>query len=109
MLFALGVERYATPGSWFAFHQTGFEGVAGERLSEREIRDKLEIIKAGDERTAAVIGERAGMEPSVIGEWQVKARTLTAIEAVAAGFAHAVRRPDIPQNALFRQVLPSFH
>lgn len=108
MLFALGVERYATPGSSFAFHQTGFEGVAGQRNSETEIREQLRLIEIGDRRYADFVEERTGIAAPAVMDWQVNSKTLTDAEAVAAGFAHQILRPKIPQDAFFRQALPNY-
>jgi len=55
MLFALGVQRYATPGSSFMFRQTAFEGVAGQRTSEKEVREQLRQIEIADRRSADFI------------------------------------------------------
>jgi ATP-dependent protease ClpP protease subunit len=108
MLFALGVERYATPGSWFSFHQTGFEGVAGIRNSEKEIRDQLKQIELGDLRSAVLIAERSGVDVEVVSRLHREAVTLSAMDAVTVGLAHEIRRPVIPRDALMRQCLPNY-
>lgn len=104
VVFSSGTRRFAAPGATFYFHQTGFDGAAGERLSEKEIREKLRIIEEGDARSAAYVADRTGCTADTVMEWQREGRTLTAAEALAAGLIEGIAAPVIGPNSWVRQI-----
>jgi ATP-dependent protease ClpP protease subunit len=104
MLYAIGTKRYVVPGATFFFHQTGFDGVAGQRLSEKEIRDQLRLIELGDDKSAKFVSHHTDITVETIATWQREGKTLSAEEAIVAGLAHGMQRPFIPQDAFVRQL-----
>lgn len=105
MLYAMGAERWAAPGSTFFLHQTGFESVPGQRLSEVEITDKLRLIHQGDARSAQRIASRIGASSEDVLNWQKGNKSFDAEGAAQVGLVHRIGAPVIPPSAIVRQVI----
>lgn len=58
IIFLGGGERYACPAATFMFHGIGFEGQANERLEEKILQEKLDVVLNGHKRLSGVIATR---------------------------------------------------
>lgn len=97
-VFLAGTERFAAPHSTFMFHGVGFD-VAGERLEEKSLRERLDGILADQKRIGDVIDERTSLEPEKIEALFREAQTKDATYAVGAGIVHDIKDVDIPPGA----------
>lgn len=64
-IFLAGSERHANESSTFMFHGVGFDSVAGERLEEKNLMEKLDTVRAEHERISKIISAHSGLEVAV--------------------------------------------
>lgn len=60
VIFMGGAVRKANPGSTFMFHGVGFDGNANERLDEKLLLEKLDVITSDQKRLSQIISGRSG-------------------------------------------------
>jgi ATP-dependent protease ClpP protease subunit len=51
-------ERYACPAATFMFHGVGFQGQANERLEEKALQEKLDVVLTGHKRLSGILAAR---------------------------------------------------
>jgi len=95
-VFLAGEERYACPQSTFMFHGVGFDAVAGQRLEEKLLREKLDSLLQDQLRIGAIIGDRTKLDDGQIGDLFRETRTKDANYALSVGIVHDVRDVNIP-------------
>jgi ATP-dependent protease ClpP protease subunit len=105
MLYLCGDERYATPGSTFFFHQTAFDAVPGQRVTEALATERLKAIQLEDARTAEIIANKTAQPIESVRQWQNTERLMSTDDAIQHGLLHEVRPLVIPDDALFRQIV----
>ncbi len=105
MLFLCGDERYACAGSTFFFHQTAFESVAGQRVTEAFAVEKLKAIQLDDARTAEIIANKTAQTVESVRQWQNTEFLMSTDDAIQHGILHEVRPLVVPDDALFRQIV----
>lgn len=98
-VFLAGAERYACPHSTFMFHGVGFDGVAGQRLEEKILRERLDSLLADQKRIAEVIVERTRITRDASQALFTEAQTKDAAYAVSTGIVHDVRDVKIPPGS----------
>lgn len=61
VVFLAGTERYANESAAFMFHGVGFDWSANERLEEKNILEKLDVIRSEHKRISAIIASRSNL------------------------------------------------
>ncbi|MEQ9152052.1 ATP-dependent Clp protease proteolytic subunit [Parvibaculum sp.] len=61
VIFMAGNTRLACRGSTFMFHGVGFDSNPAERLEEKNLREKLDVVTADHRRIASVIAGRTSL------------------------------------------------
>jgi ATP-dependent protease ClpP protease subunit len=96
VIFLAGRRRYANACSTFMFHGVGFNGNANERLEEKNILEKLDIIRAEHKRIAGLIAARSTLKESACLKLFKQQRTRGAAWAKANGIADEIRDFSVP-------------
>jgi ATP-dependent protease ClpP protease subunit len=63
VIFLAGETRYASPHSTFMFHGVAFDSVAGVKLDERLLKERLNGVLTEQGRIASIIAERTKGDP----------------------------------------------
>ena len=98
-VFLAGERRYACPHSTFMFHGVGFNTQPGERLEEKQLRERLDSVLADQARIAAIIDERTSLDIEQTKDLFLEARTKDATYAAGAGIVHEIKDVEIPPGA----------
>jgi ATP-dependent Clp protease protease subunit len=61
VIFMAGATRKSCAGSTFMYHGISFAGIDGETLDEIKLREKLDVITAGQKRLATIISDRSDL------------------------------------------------
>jgi len=61
VIFMAGSTRLACQGATFMFHGVGFDSNPAERLEEKNLREKLDVITADHRRIASVISSQSAL------------------------------------------------
>jgi len=92
IVFLGGSERFACPQATFMFHGIGFQGNANERLEEKALQEKLDIVLTGHKRLSSIIASRTNKLSILQGMRLFKEqRTRDAAWAKASGIVDDVR------------------
>lgn len=103
ILFMAGDERYATPGSTFFFHQTGYDA-PNTRITEPYLQEKLKAVQYDDNRSASIIASKSGQPLQDVRGWQNTELVMDTAVACAHGLIHGVRPFALPPDAFFHQI-----
>ncbi len=90
VIFLAGKNRLASQSSTFMFHGVGFNGNNSERLEEKNILEKLDIIKAEHRRIATIISEHSALSFDSCVELFKQQETRDASWAVTNGLATGI-------------------
>jgi len=104
MVFLCGDTRYATPGSTFFFHQTGYDS-PNTRITEPYLTAKLKAVQYDDNRSAGIVAAKTGRAIEDVRGWQNTELVMGTEAALAHGLIHEVRDLVIPPNAFFHQII----
>lgn len=104
LLFLAGDERYATDGSTFFFHQTGYDPPPG-RLTTKLLSERLKAAQSDDARSAGIIAAKTGKPLQDVQSWQNTELVMNTVEAHAHGLIHGVRKLVLPPDAFFFQIV----
>jgi ATP-dependent protease ClpP protease subunit len=98
-VFLAGEERYACPHSTFMFHgvAAGFEG--GGQLEAKQLRERLDSIKADELRIGSIIEQRTNLTHREVAALFREARTKDATQAVSAGIVNQIEDVKIPPGS----------
>jgi len=105
MLFLCGDERYSCPGCTFFFHQTAFDAMPGQRVTEAFAQERLRAIQLDDARSAQIIAHKTAQPIKSVRQWQSSEKLMSTDDAIKNGILHGVRPLIIPGDALFRQIV----
>lgn len=107
VVFLAGATRKSNASGSFMFHGVGFEGSPGERLEEKNLLEKLETVKSGNERLAEIISahSKLGLEDCV--ELFQKQTTRNAQWGLEAGLVHEISEFRIPAGADVKNLVGS--
>jgi ATP-dependent Clp protease, protease subunit len=61
VLFLAGAKRLTNSTSTFMFHGVGFDGSANERLEERNLLEKLDVIRSDHKRISSIIAQKTSL------------------------------------------------
>jgi len=81
VVFLAAEERYANPNSSFLFHGVGFDINQNTRFEEKNLKEKLTIIKRDQKMITDIIEERTKINENDIIEMFFDAKTKTSDEA----------------------------
>jgi ATP-dependent Clp protease protease subunit len=98
MLFLAGNERYAVPSATFMFHGVGFTFSQGQRLEEKDIREKLAGILRDQKRIGDIISQHTKLGESEIEGLFTEAQIKDASFALEKGIVHEIREVQIPRG-----------
>lgn len=95
-IFLAGSTRYAAPHSTFMFHGIGFPVSAGHRFEEKELRERLNSLRADRMRMGSIIAEHTNLSEKAIADLFREAQTKDATYALNCGIVHEIRDVQIP-------------
>lgn len=98
ILFLAGRNRISSRNATFMFHSVGFEGNANERLEEKNLLEKLDIIKSDHNRISSIIADRSGLSTRACLNLFKKQATRNTQWAVKHGIANSVGEFKIPTH-----------
>jgi ATP-dependent protease ClpP protease subunit len=104
LLFLCGVDRYATTGATFFFHQTGYDS-PNTRITEPYLAEKLKAVQYDDNRSAAIVATKTGKPIQDVRGWQNTELVVDTAAAIGHGLIHSVRALVVPPNAFFHQII----
>jgi ATP-dependent protease ClpP protease subunit len=99
VIFLAGRTRYACAHSTFMFHGVGFDGVAGVRLEEKILKERLTSLLSDQARIAAVIAERSRLSKETVEGFFREGQTKDATFAVGCGIVDEIRDVQIPAGS----------
>lgn len=98
-IFLAGSTRYASPHSTFMFHGVGFTTDAGQRLEEKELRERMDSLLSDQNRIGSIIAERTNISEGDIAGLFREAQTKDAAYAVGCGIVDEIRDVQIPAGS----------
>lgn len=104
-VFLAGEERYANESATFMFHGVGFDGNPNERLEEKNLLEKLDIVHAEHSRISQLIASRSGLDTSVCLDLFKEQKTRDASWALANGLVQSVTDFHVPTGADIRYLV----
>jgi len=99
VIFLAGAKRYACKHSTFMFHGVGFNGQAGVRLEEKNLKETLASLHAEQKRIGDVIAETTGIIPDEVSKLFLEQQTKDSAFAVSKRIVHEVREIQVPAGA----------
>ena len=105
VIFLAGKNRYANASATFMFHGVGFNGNANERLEEKNILEKLDVIRAEHKRIAGLIASRSTLQESACLRLFRQQRTRGTSWAKANGLIHDVKEFVVPTGATLKYLV----
>lgn len=105
-VFMAGSKRYACQHSTFMFHgvathiQATLSTNAGPlaMMGEKELRERLDGIRADQKRIGSVIKDRTNLDEAAIDTLFLEAQTKDANWAFACGIVHEIRDVKVPSG-----------
>jgi ATP-dependent Clp protease, protease subunit len=98
-VFLAGEERYACPHSTFMFHGVASGFPPGGQLEAKQLRERLDNIKADELRIGSIIEQRTNLTHRQVAALFREARTKDATQAVSAGIVHQIEDVKIPPGS----------
>lgn len=95
-IFLAGDKRYAVPNATFMFHGVGFTFSQGQRLEEKDIREKLEGVLREQKKIGDIILQHTNLTDNEIKGLFRQAQTKDAHFAMDKGIIHEIRDIQIP-------------
>lgn len=97
VIFLGGGQRYCCPTATFMFHGVGFNGNPNERLEEKNLRQKLDVVLADHNRLSGIFVTRTAKLTLKQGMLLFKEqKTRDGSWAVKSGFVHELRDFSLP-------------
>jgi ATP-dependent Clp protease protease subunit len=98
-VFLGGSTRYANATSTFMFHGVAFDGNVNERLEEKNLLEKLDVIRAEHKRIAALISNRTSLSVKSCVNLFKQQRTKGATWAMTHGIVNDITDFVVPAGA----------
>ncbi|MCJ7510006.1 MAG: ATP-dependent Clp protease proteolytic subunit [Dehalococcoidia bacterium] len=98
-IFLAGSKRYACPYSTFMFHGVGFNTNPGDRLEEKNLRERLNSLTSDQKRIGAIIAERTKISEKDVAALFLEAQTKDATYATGCGIIDEIKDVQIPAGA----------
>ncbi len=96
VVFLAGDTRYAASASSFMFHGVGFNADGGTRLEEKLLVERLDSIRADQDRIGQIIAERTDLDDKAIGVLFLEQSTKNPQYAMSHGIIADIREPEVP-------------
>lgn len=98
VIFLARETRFAAKNSSFLFHGVGFD-ITQARFEEKQIKEKLEIIKRDQKLIADIIADRTKLGVAEVEQMFLEAKTMTPEEAQQKQIIQEVKESQIPAGA----------
>ena len=98
VIFLAGETRYACPQATFMLHGVSCTFGPGAQLFEKNFQERLDSLKADQDRIAAIYEERASISRAEAENYFLSERTLHADAALAKGIFQEIRQVSIPNG-----------
>ena len=98
-VFLAGSTRYTCPHSTFMFHGVGFDARQGERLEEKNLREKLDGLLSDQNRIGSIIAEHTNLTQEEIANLFREQQTKDAAYAVRCRIVHEIKDVQIPSGS----------
>jgi len=99
VVFLAGQQRYASPTANFMFHGVAYPGIAGQRMDEKFLVEKLDGVKAEHKRIGEAIESRTGLPSQEVEKLFIQQAVKDATYAKANGFIHDIREVNVPPGS----------
>lgn len=98
-IFLAGKKRYAAPNATFMFHGVGFSFSQGQRLEEKELREKLAGVLRQQKQIGEIIAQHTNLTDKEIEGLFREAQTKDTNFAIDKGIIDEIRDVQIPKGA----------
>jgi ATP-dependent Clp protease, protease subunit len=105
VLFLAGARRLTNSTSTFMFHGVGFDGNANERLEERNLLEKSDVIRSDHKRIASIIAQKTSLSIREAETLFRKRSTQDAAWSVTNRFADKTDEFKMPAHRNIRHIL----
>ncbi len=105
VVFLAGEQRYACPQTTFMLHGVSFTPGGQAQFFERNLNEKLNALRADQQRIAAIYNDRAGITLQMAEQYFIQETTVSATEAVGLGIVHELRKVSIPEGSPIFQLI----
>lgn len=105
VIFLAGKRRYANASATFMFHGVGFAGNANERLEEKNILEKLDVIRSEHKRIAGLIAGRSTLKEGACLKLFRQQRTRGASWAKTNGLIDDIKEFVVPTGAALKYLV----
>jgi len=99
VIFLSGNRRYACPQATFMLHGVAFGVGSPTQFFERNLQERLETVRADQQRIGSIYQERAGLNAQDAEQFFLRETTLSASDAVNRGLVHELRDVQIPAGS----------
>jgi ATP-dependent protease ClpP protease subunit len=99
VIFLAGLHRYACPQTTFVLHGVAYSTKSAAQFFERTMEEKLEGLRADQQRISAIYQERAGIKAEQAEQFFLRGTTINATEAVERGIVHELREVQVPAGS----------
>ena len=99
VIFLAGARRYACPQATFMLHGVAFGTQAPTQFFERNLEERLDSLRADQQRISAIYQDRAGINAEQAEQFFLRGATINAAEAVQRGIVHELREVQIPAGS----------
>jgi ATP-dependent protease ClpP protease subunit len=101
VIFMAAAHRVACQNTTFMFHGVGFNSNPAERLEEKNLKEKLDVIEADHGRLAALIASRTNLTEDQCRQLFEQQSTRGAGWALDNGLIHEIADFNFPKNGHF--------
>jgi ATP-dependent Clp protease protease subunit len=105
VLFLAGEQRYACPQATFMLHGVSFAPAGQVQFFERNLQERLNALRADQQRIAAIYNDRARITPEMAEQYFIQETTVSAADAVGLGIVHELRQVSIPAGSPVLQLI----
>ena len=104
-IFLAGEERFATASAIFMYHGVTFTISYPVTLGGRELRERLDTVKADHDRIAAIIADRSTLTLPLAAELFNVQTVRTTDWAVESGIIHEVKDLRLPSDRILHELI----
>jgi ATP-dependent Clp protease, protease subunit len=105
VIYLAGQRRYACPQTTFMLHGVAFGTTTPTQFFERNLEERLEAVRADQQRISAIYSDRAGIRPADAEQFFLRGTTINANDAVDRGIVHELREVEIPNGSPVLQLV----
>ena len=104
-IFLAGDERHSVPSGTFMFHGIGQNVPEKSRLEMKTLREKLDSLRADQDKMIAIINERAGFRNKEEIESLFEEQSTKSVSyAKSKGLIHNITRVNVPKGSVVNYV-----